>query len=166
MPGYTCGSCGEWHDELPLAYGTDAPDYWSPQLEDDERSELGEEQCVLAGEHFFVRGRIAIPLLDHDEDFEWGVWVSLSEESFKRMSELWSTPGREREPSYFGWLSTELPVYTPATLNLKTRVHTEPVGVRPLVELEPTDHPLAVQQRTGITLADVQCFAELLLHPG
>jgi hypothetical protein len=33
-------------------------------------------------------------------------------------------------------------------------------------ELEPTDHPLAVEQRTGITRARVQQFTELLLHPG
>jgi len=43
-------------------------------------------------------------------------------------------------------------------------VHTQPVGVRPVVELEPTDHPLAVEQRTGITVARVQEFAEQLLH--
>jgi hypothetical protein len=35
---------------------------------------------------------------------------------------------------------------------------------RPLVELEPTDHPLAVEQRTGITLGRVQEIAETLLH--
>jgi hypothetical protein len=47
---------------------------------------------------------------------------------------------------------------------LKTRVHTQAVGKRPLVEMEPTDHPLAVEQRTGITLARVQEIAETLLH--
>lgn len=35
---------------------------------------------------------------------------------------------------------------------------------RPLVELEPTDHPLAVERRTGITLGRVQEIAETLLH--
>jgi hypothetical protein len=33
-------------------------------------------------------------------------------------------------------------------------------------EREPTEHPLAVQQRDGITLAAVQRFAEQLLHGG
>lgn len=63
-----------------------------------------------------------------------------------------------------GWLSTELPLYQPSTLSLKTRVHTQAVGQRPLVELEPADHPLAVEQRTCITLARVQEIAETLLH--
>jgi hypothetical protein len=66
----------------------------------------------------------------------------------------------------FVWLSTTLPPYEPTTLNLKTNVHTREVGVPPFIELEPTDHPLAVEQRTGITRARVQQFAELLLHPG
>ncbi len=38
------------------------------------------------------------------------------------------------------------------------------VGQRPLIELEPTDHPLAAEQRAGITLARVQEIAETLLH--
>jgi hypothetical protein len=32
--------------------------------------------------------------------------------------------------------------------------------------LEPTAHPLAVEQRSGITRARVQQIAEILLHPG
>jgi hypothetical protein len=90
--------------------------------------------------------------------------VSLSRDSFTRALSLWTTPGREREQPYFGWMSTELPLYQPSTLSLKTRVHTQAVGQRPLIELEPTDHPLAVEQRTGITLARVQEIAETLLH--
>ena len=91
--------------------------------------------------------------------------MSLSRDNFSRMAELWSAPGREREPAYFGRLSTELPAYPMATLNLKTHVHTEPVDNRPHVVLEPTDHPLAMEQRTGITLDRVQRIAELLTHP-
>ncbi|MGY0006760.1 DUF2199 domain-containing protein [Micromonospora sp. I033] len=63
--------------------------------------------------------------------------------------------------------STELPVYGRSTLELKTHVHTQPVGRGPLVEVEvePTDHPLAVAQRTGMTMADVRRIAERLRHP-
>ncbi len=126
--------------------------------------QLGSDQCVIKNKHFFIRGLIRLPVLDADQDFEWGVWVSLSRDNFERASGLWETEGREAEPPYFGWLSSELRPYEPSTLNLKTNVHTQPVGLRPLVELEPTDHPLAVEQREGITLARVQEFAEILLH--
>ncbi|HEX5598661.1 MAG TPA: DUF2199 domain-containing protein [Micromonosporaceae bacterium] len=164
---YQCRRCGKRHDGLPMSYGTDAPAYWSPSFADDESSLLDEDQCVIKGEHFFVRGRLVIPVIDAapGTEFDWGVWVSLSGTNFSRTLSLWTTSGREQEPPYFGWLSTELPLYEPSTLELKTHVHTQQVGMRPLIELEPTDHPLAVEQRTGITIARVQEIAEALLHP-
>lgn len=164
MPGFECHSCGEWHDELPFGYAAPAPEFWSDELVLEPRSRLGEEQCVIEGEHFFVRGRICLPVLDAGERFEWGVWVSLSETSFLRMSELWEQEGREDEPPLFGWLCSELPIYSPSTLNLATLVYTQPVGTRPLIEIEACAHPLSVEQREGITLARVQEFAEALLH--
>jgi hypothetical protein len=36
------------------------------------------------------------------------------------------------------------------------------VGTRPHIELEPTDHPLAVEQRRGITVARVIEIAEAM----
>jgi hypothetical protein len=50
-------------------------------------------------------------------------------------------------------------------VNLKTMVHLRDNGLRPLVELEPTDHPLAVEQRTGITLECVAEIYESVFHP-
>jgi hypothetical protein len=163
--GFVCGSCGERHAGLPFAYGSDAPAYWRAEFEGDERSLLEQEICVINAEHFFVRANLVIPVVDADEDFEWGVWTTLSKANFTRMTDLWETPGRESEPPYFGWLSTQLPAYAVDTINLKTNVHTGPLGVRPHVELEPTDHPLAVEQRTGITTERVREIASQLLHP-
>ncbi|CAM5607875.1 hypothetical protein SAVIM40S_00241 [Streptomyces avidinii] len=97
--------------------------------------------------------------------FSWAVWVSLSRENFSRAVDLWDTPGREFEEPYFGRLTTDLLAYTPTTLNLKTNLHTRPLGERPFVELEPTDHPLAVEQRTGITRDRVREIAAAVLHP-
>ncbi|MDP9841475.1 hypothetical protein J2853_000686 [Streptosporangium lutulentum] len=149
-----------------MAFSTEAPVYWTPEMADDPDCALGSDQCVIQGQAFFVRGLIKISVTDLDEVFSWGVWVSLSPEKFARAAELWEAPGRESEPPYFGWLSTELPVYSPSTINLRTNLHTRPAGQRPLIEVEPTDHPLAVEQRTGITAVRVQQIAEALLHPG
>jgi hypothetical protein len=131
----------------------------------DERSVLEAETCIIQAQHYFVRARLVIPVLDAEEDFEWGVWVSLSKDNFGRILDLWTAQGREQEPAYFGWLSTQLPPYPTETLNLKTEVHTERVGARPHVVVEPTDHPLAVEQRGGITTERVREIAEKLLHP-
>ena len=102
---------------------------------------------------------------DAAEPFSWGVWVSLSRPNFQRTLDLMESEGREAQQPYFGWLSTELPIYGVSTLNLKTNVHTRQIGLRPTIELEPTEHPLAVEQRSGITLDRVREFAERLLHP-
>jgi len=147
-----------------MSYAAPAPEYWTDDLADDDDSGLSPDQCVIKGEWFFALGLIEIPVIETGGSFSWGVWVSLSKENYERMAQLWDRPGREGESPYFGWLSTHLPVYSPTTINLKTRVHTRPIGERPLIELEPTGHPLAVEQRTGITLARVREFADILLH--
>jgi hypothetical protein len=164
VTSYVCGRCGERHHGVSFAYAFNAPAYWGNTVVGEDDCVLEEELCIIRGESFFIRARIIIPVTDADTDFEWGVWVSLSLPNFSRTLELWDTPGRESEEPYFGWLSSDIPSYEPTTLELKTHVHTQPVGQRPVVELEPTDHPLAVEQRTGITVARVQRIAELMLH--
>ncbi len=163
---YKCSTCEEVHYGLPLSWGPEYPAavFDVPEAQQDERIEISSDQCIIDGERFFVRGRIEIPVLDSDEKFYWLVWLSVSEESFERMSELWETEGRENEPPYFGWLQSELPVYAESTLNLAANIHTQSVGTRPSVKLEPMDHPLAKEQRNGISLLRVQEIAEKCMH--
>ncbi|WUH91895.1 DUF2199 domain-containing protein [Streptomyces sp. NBC_00433] len=163
--GFTCSHCGDHHADLPMGYSTMAPDVWEPRFEDDPDSMLSPDQCVIRGRHFFIRGLIEIPVIGSEDVFSWGVWVSLSKDNFARALEVWNTVGREAERPYFGWLSTELALYSESTTDLKTNAHTRPVGSRPFIELEPTDHPLAVEQRTGITHDRVREIAAAVLHP-
>ena len=93
----------------------------------------------------------------------YGVWSSLSEQSFKRVLELWEDPRRTDEPPYFGWLSNSLAGY-PETLNLKLDVLTRDVELRPLLRLQDGDHPLIVEQRRGITMDRAYEIAELHMH--
>ncbi|XIE79498.1 DUF2199 domain-containing protein [Streptomyces sp. SBR177] len=140
------------------------PYVWDPSFTDAPDCLLTADQCVIQAQHYFVKGLIEIPVIGSNEVFSWGVWVSLSRENFSRAADLWDTAGRESEKPYFGWLTTDLQIYSPSTINLKTHVHTRPVGERPLIELEPTDHPLAVEQRAGITMDRVREIAEAMLH--
>jgi len=148
----------------PMSWHLEAPNVWL-QLSPEEKtnSELLTDQCVIENRDFLVRGVIEIPVLDGPESFSWGVWVSLSEANYKRAAAAWNDPRRVNEPAYFGWLCNSLPDY-PETLNLKTMVHTREVGLRSLIELEPTDHPLAVEQRKGITMSRVREIAEKIHH--
>lgn len=165
MREWRCGCCGEIHGELPMHYGASAPALWFaiPDGERKRRCLLSTDQCIIDDEHFFVLGNLELPVAGVATPFSWDVWVSLSDRNFARVCELWEQRGRESEPPCFGWLSTSLPGY-PNTLSLKTHVHTREVGRRPQVLLEPSDHPLSIEQRQGITLARVQEIAELALH--
>ncbi len=133
--GYVCARCGEFHPELPFAFHAPVSATWTSDPEHDPDSELDDKLCVVRGKHFFVRGIVELPVHDADQTFHWGVWVSLSADNFQRTIDLWKTEGRETERPYFGWLTSELPIYDPSTLSLRTHVHTQPVGTRPRVEL-------------------------------
>ncbi|WP_455908013.1 DUF2199 domain-containing protein [Streptomyces microflavus] len=148
-----------------MTYSTIAPDAWDPSFQSDPNSMLSSDQCVIKGQHFFIRGLIEIPVIGSEDIFSWGVWVSLSKENFAGALDVWNTEGREAEKPYFGWLSTELALYSESTTNLKTNAHTRPGGERPFIELEPTDHPLAVEQRAGITQDRIREIAIAVLHP-
>jgi hypothetical protein len=165
--GFFCATCGKYHRGLPLEFGFDEPAIFFriAEKERESRCELTSDLCVVDQKHFFIRGCLEIHLVDGNGPFIWGVWASLSQENFKRVAQFWKTEDRENEPPYFGWLSNSVPLY-PESLHLKTHVHTRPFGQRPFIELEPTDHPLAVEQRQGITMARVLEIAAVLLHHG
>lgn len=96
------------------------------------------------------------------EPFIWGAWVSLSARSFEDFTACLDAPKRAHIGPFFGWLAAELPLYS-STENLKTRVHLRDDAVRPYIELEPTDHPLAIEQRNGIAVdrvAEIYAFYE------
>lgn len=163
LEGFRCHTCGEWHEGLPLDYAYDAPDYWSASLLSDANSFLNSDFCVIRNETYFVRCLIEIPVVGSDEQFRWGVWTSLSKSSFDKMVSLWDDPKLLDEPPYFGWLSNSIGLY-PQTMNLKTSVHSRNIDERAYLLLEPTDHPLAVEQRTGMPMQRVWEIAEHSLH--
>src|SRR5690242_18461999 len=148
MHGWRCRCCGQVHGELPMHYGSPAPALWFtiPEAERARRCLLSSDQCVIDEQHFFIVANLELPVVGKEEPLSWDVGGSPTDRTFARICELWEQAGRESEPPYFGWLSTSLPGY-PDTLSLKTNVHTRAVGRRPRIELEPTEHPLAVEQR-------------------
>jgi hypothetical protein len=107
------------------------------------------ELCTVGSDNFIL-ANVELPYRD-GSDFVWTCWISLSEASLQRIDERWDAPGRENDEPAFGWFSSMLSTYEPSTFGLKTRVHQRKIGSRPWVELEPTEHPLAVEQRDGIS---------------
>jgi hypothetical protein len=162
---YQCATCGEMHEGIP-DIGFDAPLYYHqiPEDERDSTAKLSDDFCSINDEDFFVRTCLRIPIRGHEEDFMWGVWVSLSRENFDRYRKIFNDEPPEGEGPYFGWFSNRIEGY-PETLNLKTRVHLQRGGARPLLELEPIDHPLAVHHREGIELEELLRLIDDRLHP-
>lgn len=160
---WTCGCCGRQFDTLPLDVAFEAPLHWFeiPESDRQRRGKLDSDVCIIDSKDIFVRGCLEIPIIGRDDCFVWGVWVSVSENSFARIVELWEAETIDSEPPKFGWLCNNISLY-PTTLNLKTHVHLRCGRKRPSIELEPTDHPLAVEQRRGISIQRVEEIAAAL----
>jgi hypothetical protein len=148
---YHCHKCGKLHYDLPHI-GADKPDNWWDVAEEERerRIELTSDTCIIDGEHFFIRGVIQIPVHGQREPFGFNVWVSQKKENFETY--LANFDSREIGP-FFGWLCTWIAFYAESTMTLKSRALFRGGGLRPLIEVAPTDHPLSIDQRKGITLA-------------
>jgi hypothetical protein len=163
---WTCARCGERHAGLPFDWGFPHPIYWDGGR--DAEDFLEEDLCAWTDDggrrNYFIRGVLEIPVRDAGHSFTYGVWSSLSEDSFLRVVELWDDPRRVDEPPYFGWLSNEIPDFA-ATLNLPLDVVTRGLELRPCFELHNGDHPLVAAQRGGVPRDFVRDIAEKRLHP-
>ena len=153
------------HEGLPdLAF--DAPYYYHtvPEAERAQRCTLTSDLCSIDDEDFFIRGCLEVPIAGGDESFAWGVWMSVSRANYRKYVEHYDDPDQSGLGPFVGWLSVRLPGY-PDTLKLVVRAHLNDGGERPSLELEPTDHPLAVDQREGVPFERLREIVEASLHP-
>lgn len=152
--GFECASCGKTHFGL-MDLVISNPVGWPSELardkfHNDGDFHLNDDFCVMNGTDFYVRGNLRLPIKNGDgRSFGYGVWSSLSKESFKIYLDTIEDDQRDHLSPWFGWFSSKLNGY-PETLHLKLHVKPQNDKIRPLFELEPTDHPLAVEQREGI----------------
>jgi hypothetical protein len=165
LTGFDCRVCGLHHDVLPLSYSVKYPlaSGAVPAAELESRVVLTADLCVIDERFHYVRGRFAIPIHGLDEPFIWGCWSRISAADFFRTHQLWKDPARESEPPYHGLLNSELPLYGD-TRELPVQVQTMPVGRRPHFTPADPRHPLAVEQRQGMTMERVIQIAEQMLH--
>ena len=149
---WNCRICGVEHDDVPECFGIEAP--WRALVSNDEfqrRVELTNDQCVVDGSTFFVRGHIEIPIHGHPNPLAFAVWSSLSEESFLRMTDRWNAPDRESDAPYFGWLCSPISVY-PDTIRLTLSVKSRSPGLTPVFDILNDEHALAIDQHNGISI--------------
>jgi hypothetical protein len=163
--GFSCTECGEWHSELPLQYSFQLPRAIMdiPAAEREQRIVITPDQCVIDNRDFYLRGRILLPIHGLEEPFVWGVWAEVSPVNFLRSNQLWHTPGRENQPPFSGYLDSEIFIFG-NTINLEVDIRTQVIGERPRFTVSNPDHPLALEQRNGITLERAQEIAEMVIH--
>ncbi|MEQ1617459.1 MAG: DUF2199 domain-containing protein [Terricaulis sp.] len=161
MMTFICSVCGGEHSELP-ALALFRPDHWlSFSPEQQLEGELTSDWCMTPDGHYFVRCSLLLPIDGApDRTFAFGVWSSLSEDNFKHYVLAFNDKGQSKLGNMFGWLSNELPGDFAGSLHLKCQVWPQDDRQRPLIELEPTDHPLARAQREGISFE----YAQRLAH--
>src|ERR1043166_6761063 len=95
---FLCSSCGAEHDIEGISFGTDAPLQWDLLSEAERsRSVLSGEQREIDGQQghsFYIRACLGIPIRGSDRCFTWGVWCSLSEQSYEEVSKHWDDLAR------------------------------------------------------------------------
>lgn len=64
--------------------------------------------------------------------------------------DLWESPERIKEESYFGWLQTNVPTYG-ETLNIKAIAIEQGIGLIPEIKSIEKEHLLTKDQANGIT---------------
>ncbi|MCX2724736.1 DUF2199 domain-containing protein [Roseibium salinum] len=162
---FKCSCCGEIHEGGPsFAYSEPPHTFGIPENERARRVWLDSDLCVLDEEFFFIRAILEVPIRETEDSFLWGVWVSQSKESFERYVD--SFGGDQTGHQSFGWLAVSLPGYVKPGEPLVSL----PTAViwgeeRPHIRIhDEQDHPLAVDQREGISWDRAVELALLLTH--
>lgn len=161
---FTCSCCGKTHEGSP-SFGFKYPEPWIGQPEEvKEKGKVSDDLCHYEDEdgmHYFARVILEIPIHGVEEPFMWGVWVSLSQQSYEHYIETWDNPDKDR--AYFGWFCSRLPYYK-NTLSLATDVLHTGIGQRPHLHLHESEHELYKDFINGISIEKAQKIAEISRH--
>ena len=121
----------------------------------DERTERVVENDAIAiadreGKvHFFRRGLIDLPIENEAGQFQWNVWVEVSQEVFLAALKRWDDSKRVNRPPDDGTIACRIPGY-PDTIALHVAVKEQAPRTRPKITVL-DDHPLRQEQAAGIT---------------
>jgi hypothetical protein len=156
---YTCSCCGKEHEEWPALVYSSPTNY--DELSEEDKKNIGEldtDFCVI--KHLdqtdkFIRSTLTQKVVDHCQNLEYGLWVSLSDKSFQDYSDNYNNENHETK--YFGWLSNDLPDYDFRQGSIPTTVFTKAGNKRPeIVPHQDFDHPFVYDYYDGITMVEAE----------
>lgn len=161
MPGSqnsVCPICHQQHDEWP-AIGHASPTHYTDLTPEEQQAiaELSGDFCIIRypdQTDYFIRVVLRIPVNDHCEDLDYGVWVSLSEQSYNDYKSNYKN--ENHKAAYFGWLSNWLYGYDD-TCSIPTTVQTQAGNSRPFIFPHRNfEHQLVTDFYNGITKAEAE----------
>jgi hypothetical protein len=165
---FKCSDCGAIHEGSPsIGYRMPDPYACLSEAERTATGTLSSDLCTIAHDErtdYFIRAVLEVPIHGIAEPFLWGVWVSLSEQSFNRYVETYDDP--VEGDGFFGWVSNAISAY-PLHRSRPADVFVQSGGRRPRIMLhrgDPEDDPLVIDQVHGISVSRAQQIAEGAFH--
>jgi hypothetical protein len=162
---FHCKCCGETHQGIPT-FGADAPAvyYWIAEAERTKRVTLESDTCVVDNERFLIRGCIEISVEGEADPFIWGAWVDVNQKDFEEFRKVLGVHQRSHIGPFAGYLGSTLPTYEESTFNLHVVAYLRDGGIRPLVQVSQSAHPLHKEQCQGMNHARVAEIYERVMH--
>ncbi len=156
---YTCSCCGKEHEKWPALIYISPTNY--DALSEGDKKKIGQldtDFCVITHPDQtdkFIRCTLTQKVIDHCENLEYGLWVSLSDKSFQDYSDNFSN--QNHETKYFGWLSNDLSDYDFSNGSIPTTVFTRTGNMRPeIVPHQDFDHPFVKDYYNGVTKTEAE----------
>ncbi len=162
---FKCSTCGELHKGIPT-FGANYPMnvLYVPEEKRKELVDLGDNECVIDGSSFYLRGCIEIHVHGYEDNFIWGAWVIVKKEDFIEYISFPENGDRSTLGPYYGYLNGHFLPYEEDCDDLKIIIHPKKSGLRPYLELAPSDHLLYQEQKNGINSERVSEIYEIMLH--
>ena len=149
-----CSGCGQVHNFEDMDLVFEFPDEMSKMSEDmrSERCAYTPDICVIDMERYLIRGVIHMNVLEGNRYWGIGAWAQVSEKDFLRYKELWSDEKQGQEPPFKGTIANMMPDDEyPSTMGMSCEVQLTDASSRPKIILTNVAHPLAIEQRKGIS---------------
>ncbi len=152
---WVCQCCGVQQDGVPMSFGYKQPHNWSFLTSTEHsRSHLDADICIINHDRDQTEYQIrcVMPFLVPEirDNFDFGVWISVSEKSMK-IYKAGNAAGSFEKPDCFGYLLHSLPGYQ-ETWALEGTLVFSTGNLRPYFYLNKTDHQLYQDQKRGLPL--------------
>lgn len=153
-----CAKCGQDHplEEMELTFKRPADAARMSPGERREHLQESSDLCIIRGERFFIRAVLPLPVKSRADPYRIGLWVEVAQSDFERVYELWDSEEQRSEPPIPAVVANDIPI-TPGALGHAAELRLVGPSFRPDVLLQPSSHPIYIEQRSEI---DVHRIAE------